>query len=205
MGFEVLAGESDSGFLSYQLGDFAATAEQAKNVAAQLNRSQARKLVVLSASAYRMFTTRYSRFGAALPEGMKIFHATEFLSDLFDLGKLVPKKKLRERITYHDPCCLSRFTYVIDPPRKILAAIANSPIVEMDWSGKTARSCGGCGGVPFTYPEISEKASQVRVQEALKTGAQILASADPECEEMLSRAANDIAVKDIVELVAEAI
>ena len=152
-----------------------------------------------------MFTTRYARFGAPLPEGLKVLHATEFLSELLDQGKLIFKKKLNKPVTYHDPCCLARFTYVLEPPRKILSALSDSPIVEMNWSGKQARSCGGCGGVPYTYQEISERASQVRIEEAAKTGAQILASADPECEEVLSRAAKQIEVKDIVELVAEAI
>jgi len=136
---------------------------------------------------------------------LKVLQTTEFLSELLDQGKLVFKKKLTQPITYHDPCCLARFTYVLEPPRKLLAALSESPLVEMVWSGKQARSCGGCGGVPFTYPETSEKASRLRVEEALKTKAEILASADPECEAMLSRAAQEIEVKDIVELVAETI
>jgi Fe-S oxidoreductase len=205
IGFEVLEEETDSGFLAYQLGDFRAAAEQAKKVANQLKNIRAKKLVVLSASAYRMFTTRSARFGAPLPEGLKVLQATEFLSELLDQGKLVFKKKLTQPITYHDPCCLARFTYLLEPPRKLLAALSESPLVEMVWSGKQARSCGGCGGVPFTYPETSEKASRLRVEEALKTKAEILASADPECEAMLSRAAQEIEVKDIVELVAETI
>jgi Fe-S oxidoreductase len=205
IGFEVLEEETDSGFLAYQLGDFRAAAEQAKKVANQLKNIRAKKLVVLSASAYRMFTTRSARLGAPLPEGLKVLHVTEFLSELLDQGILVFKKKLTAPVTYHDPCCLARFTYVLEPPRKLLAALSESPLVEMVWSGKQARSCGGCGGVPFTYPETSEKASRLRVEEALKTKAGILASADPECEAMLSRAAQEIEVKDIVELVAETI
>jgi Fe-S oxidoreductase len=205
IGFEVLGEETDSGFLAYQLGDFQAAAEQAKKISGQLKNIRAKKLVVLSASAYRMFTTRNARFGAPLPEGLKVFHATEFLSELFEQRNLVFKNKVKKPVTYHDPCCLARFTYLLEPPRKLLAALCQSPLVEMDWSGKQARSCGGCGGVPFTYPEISEKASLIRVEEALKTKAKILASADPECEAMLSRAAKEIEVKDIVELVAEAL
>ncbi len=205
IGFEVLEEETDSGFLAYQLGDFRAAAEQAKKIVTQLKSLRAKKLVVLSASAYRMFTTRFARFGSPLPEGLKVLHAAEFLGELLDGGKLVFKKKLNKPVTYHDPCCLARFTYVLEPPRKLLAALCESPLVEMDWSGKQARSCGGCGGVPFTYPEISEKAGRLRVEEALKTKARILASADPECETVLSRVAQEIEVKDIVELVAEAI
>ena len=198
-------GRSRFRILILSAGGLSGGAAQAKKITALLQSIRAKKLVVLSASAYRMFTTRYARFGAPLPEGLKVLHATEFLGDLLAQGKLVLRKKLKKPITYHDPCCLARFTYLLEPPRNILAALSESPIVEMNWSGKQARSCGGCGGVPFTYPEISEKASQVRIEEALKTGAQILASADPECEEMLGRVAKEIEVRDIVELVAEAI
>ena len=205
--FEVPDGDSDCGFLSYQLGDFISAAEQAKNVAASLARCRAKKLVSLSASAYRMFTTRYTRFGAPLPEGMSIVHVTEFLSDLLTHGRLTLKRKIDDKVTYHDPCCLARFNYVLDPPRKVLRALVADNFAEMDWSGKKARSCGGCGGVPFTYPEISEKAARIRVEEALRTGARILTSADPECEHHLSGAVQkgEIEVKDLVELVADAL
>jgi heterodisulfide reductase subunit D len=205
--FELLEDEADCGFLSYQLGDLKSAAEQAKNVAASLARCRGKKLVSLSASAYRMFTTRYPRFGAALPEGMSVVHVTEFLSDLLTQGRLTLKRRIDDKITYHDPCCLARFTYVLDPPRKILLAVAADNFVEMDWSGKKARSCGGCGGVPFTYPEIAERAARIRVEEALRTGARILTSADPECELHLSGGAQkgEIEIKDLVELVAEAL
>ena len=201
--FEVLEEETDSGFLAYQLGDFRTAAAQAKKIADQMNKLRSKTIVVLSASAYRMFTTRFARFGASLPKGLKVLHATEFLGELLDHGKLVFKKKLSKPVTYHDPCCLARFTYVLEPPRKLLSALSESPMVEMAWNGKQARSCGGCGGVPFTWPQVSEKASRLRVEEALKTEARILASADPGCETMLSRVAKEIEVKDIVELVAE--
>jgi Fe-S oxidoreductase len=205
IGFEVLEEESDSGFLPYQLGDFHTAAAQANKIVDQLKKIRTKKLVVLSASAYRMITTRFARFGAPLPEGLKVLHAAEFLGELLDGGRLFIRKKLSDPVTYHDPCCLARFTYVLEPPRRLLAALCESPLLEMNWAGKQARSCGGCGGVPFTCPEISEKASRLRTDEALQTKAAILASADPECEAMLGRVAQGIAVKDIGELVAEAI
>jgi Fe-S oxidoreductase len=205
IGFEVLEEESDSGFLSYQFGDFQTAAAQAKKIVDQLKKIRAKKLVVLSASAYRMITTRFARFGSPFPEGLKVLHAAEFLCELLARGKLVFRKKLDRPVTYHDPCCLARFTYVLEQPRKLLAALCESPPVEMNWNSKHARSCGGCGGVPFTYPDISQQASRLRVEEALQTKARVLASADPECEAMLSRVAQRIEVKDIIELVAEAI
>jgi Fe-S oxidoreductase len=203
--FETLKEEPDSGFLSYQLGDFISAAEQARKVAVQLKECRAKKFIVLGASDYRMFTTRYSRFGAALPEGLSVSHVTEFLSRLLEEKKLSFKGKLRDRMTYHDPCNLARFTYVIEPPRKILAALAGENFVEMEWHGRKAHTCGGCGGVPFTYPDLSAGAAQLRIEQALRTGAKILISADPSCEEMLSRVGKGVGVKNIVELIADEI
>ena len=203
--FECLEQEPDSGFLSYQLGDFLTAAGQAREVAGRLKVSRAKTVVVLGASDYRMFSTRMGRFGAALPEGLRILHVTEFLAQLWEEKKLSFGRKLEARVTYHDPCSLARFTCVIEPPRKLLAALAGDNFVEMEWHGRKAHSCGGCGGVPFTYPELSEKAAHMRMEQAARTGAVILASADPGCEEMLSRAARGLEVKNIVELVAEAL
>lgn len=95
------------------------------------------------------------------------------------------------------------FCGVIEPPRKILAALAGENFVEMEWHGRKAHTCGGCGGVPFTYPDLSERAAELRMEQALRTGAKILISADPSCEEMLSRAGKGVGVKNIVELVAD--
>lgn len=202
--FEFMAEEPDSGFLSYQLGDFRTAGEQARKVAVQLHNRKARMMVVLGASDYRMFSTRLSRFGASLPEGWRVLHATEFLNQLLE-EKLRFTRKIKTRVTYHDPCSLARFTYVTEPPRKLLTALAGENFVEMEWHGRKAHSCGGCGGVPFTYPELAEKAAGIRMEQVRRTGAEILASADPGCEEMLSRAARGVAVKDVVELVAEAL
>ena len=148
---------------------------------------------------------RYGRFGTALPEGFSVLHVTEFLRQLVADKRLFLKKKLDVKATYHDPCNLARFTYVVDPPRKLLTALAGENFVEMEWHGRKAHTCGGCGGVPFTYPDLSAKAAQIRMEQVLRTGAKILASADPGCEQMLSRAGQRIEVKNFVELIAEAI
>ncbi len=205
--FEVLDDEMDSGFLLYQLGDFPSASDQAHRVSAGLKASKAKKLVTLSASAYRMFATRYLRFGAGLPEGMVPVHATEFLSDLLEAGRLKLANKIEDTVTYHDPSCLARYTYVIEQPRKLLTAMAGLKYVEMEWSKAEARSAGETGGLFFLYPEIAEKIAVERVAQAVATGAKVLCSSDCGCEEMLSLGAGtqDIEVKDIVELILDAL
>jgi len=205
--FETLPKEVDSGFVLYQLGSFKAAADHAKNVAEMLKLCKAKRLITLGASDYRMFNTRYSRFGAFLPEGMTVMHITEFVWQLLSEKSIVLERKFPEKITYHDPCSLGRFTYLLDPPRKLLSALAGVNFVEMEWNGRKAHCCGGGGGLAFTFPEISEKASRMRIEEAIRTGARILTSSCPECEQILSRAVSkdEIVVKDVLELVADAL
>jgi Fe-S oxidoreductase len=204
--FEVLDDEVDSGFLLYQLGDFPSASEQARRVSAQLRGCKARKLVTLSASAYRMFTTRYLRFGEGLPEGMVPVHATSFISELLEAGRLRRSHKLEKKVTYHDPSCLARYTYVTESPRILLMSIAGPNYVEMEWANSKAHSAGETGGLFFLYPETAEMIAAERVKEAVATGAKILCSSDCACEEMFSLAlgTHEMEIKDIVELILDA-
>jgi len=202
--FEVLDAEPDSGFLSYQLGDFETAENQAKRVVTLLNGCKAKKLVSLSASAYRMFKTRYKQFGAALPEDLAVQHVTEFISDLLESGRLTVNKKISKKITYHDPASLGRFTFVHKAPRDLLDAItAPDHFVEMEWNRARANSAGETGGLSFTYPEIARYVARLRVEEALATGAEILACSDGLCEGMLELVSErpEIEIKSLIELV----
>jgi heterodisulfide reductase subunit D len=202
--FAVFEGETDSGFLSYQMGDYNAAAAQARKTAALLSGTQAKTLVVLGAGDYRMFTTRYARLQAPLSPALQVLHVTEFLSQLLQEQKLAPRKKLDTKVTYHDPSSLARFTYVIDPPRRVLSALAGPNYVEMEFGGRKSHTCGETGGVSITYPELAVTAAKLRIDQARLTGAKILACADPDCEVLLRQVgAPDMEIKDITELLAD--
>lgn len=66
--------------------------------------------------------------------------------------------------------------------------------------------CGGGGGHLFFDIKIGERISKIRMNEALETGASILAVACPYCKIMLhSEAGEKIKVMDISEILAEAL
>jgi len=205
--FTFLDPEVDSGFLFYQFGDFKGAADYGKWVAGMIRRLETSKLIVLSASDYRMFTTRYSRFGSPLPKGMNVIHITEFLNQLLKDKRLIFQKTIKEKVTYHDPCHLGRFTDVVEPPRELINAIAGPYFIEMEWNRKRAHCCGGGGGISFIFPEISEKISRIRVEEALREEAKILVTSCPDCKQMLNRAIQpgEIEIKDISEIIADVI
>lgn len=205
--FEIITGEIDSGFIPYQFGDFLSASYQAKRLVELLSQCKAKKLVILGGSDYRMIKTRYFHFGCALPNEMEIQHVSEFFQKLFDEGRLTFKRKINNKLTYHDPCSLARFTYINDQPRKVLKEIAGENFIEMEFHGRKSLPCGSCGGVSLLYPEISKSAANFLIKEALNLKVEIIVSNDPACEVNLIESARStrLSVFNFVELILEVI
>jgi len=94
-------------------------------------------------------------------------HHTQLLSDLFLQGKLPLPKKLRMRVTYHDPCYLGRYNAVFNAPRRVLAALGVE-LVEMPRNRTYSYCCGAGGGRIWMEdpPVFKERPAVSRVHEA---------------------------------------
>jgi heterodisulfide reductase subunit D len=140
--------------------------------------------------------------------GLKVQHATEFLADLLETGDL-KLHKLRENVTYHDPCDLGRKGGVTEAPRRVLAQIPGLRLVEMAENRDSSHCCGGGGNLETFAPEMSKAVARNRIRQAADVRAGTLVSACQQCERTLANAARAerlrIRVKDITELVLEAI
>ncbi|MBU0623449.1 MAG: (Fe-S)-binding protein [Candidatus Thermoplasmatota archaeon] len=123
-----------------------------------------------------------------LGRDIEILHSTEYLSRLLTSGRL-KLKNTPINVTYHDPCHLGRHTEVYDPPRKILESIPGLKLTEMKNTREKSRCCGGGAGVKTAYPEVSMKAAVRRINEAEKTGADVLVTTCPFCVQTLRSAA----------------
>jgi len=136
-----------------------------------------------------------------------IVHLSQLLSELLDSGRLKPHA-LDAKVTYHDPCHLGRHSKVYDSPRKVITSIPGVKLVEMKNSREHSRCCGAGAGVKTANPQISLEIAKRRVSEAVETGAEILVSSCPFCEQNLKEAANSlgskIKVMDIAELLLTA-
>jgi Fe-S oxidoreductase len=141
--------------------------------------------------------------------GFPILHYSMFVAEKVKEGSLAFSTPLPKKVTYHDPCYLGRQNKVFDEPRAILQAIPGLDLVEMDRSRETSLCCGGGGGRMWFEGTTGERLANSRIEEALDTGAEILATACPFCLMMLGDAAvamnAGIEVKDLIELAAEAL
>jgi Fe-S oxidoreductase len=150
--------------------------------------------------------------------GFETKHATEFLADLLEAGRLpLRDDRSAERsrglpeqlVTYHDPCDLGRKSGVFEAPRRILAHIPGVRLVEMAENREGSYCCGGGGNLESFDPGLSAEIAVQRVRQAAATGAQVIVSACQQCERTLANAARAaklrIWVKDITEIVLDSL
>jgi Fe-S oxidoreductase/nitrate reductase gamma subunit len=172
-------------------------------------KSSARIIVTTDPHSYNTLKNEYQFQG----DGITVQHYTELLDSLIQNRKLVPKKKLAGRVTYHDPCYLGRYNGVYDPPRRILSALGLQ-LVEMPRNRDRSFCCGAGGGRIWMEdtPDIKERPSENRIREAVALeGVQTFVVACPKDIAMFRDAVKTtgqegkIAVKDVVELIAETI
>jgi Fe-S oxidoreductase len=145
-------------------------------------------------------------------EDYEVIHLSQLIDKMIKEGKLTPKKDFGGvKVTYHDPCYLGRHSGVYDAPRDVLKSIPGLEFVEMKRSREQSMCCGGGGGGLWMEKLKGERLSDLRIEEALSTGASILATSCPYCITMFEdsirtlNADDKISVKDVTELVLESL
>ncbi|HID74204.1 MAG TPA: (Fe-S)-binding protein [Thermoplasmata archaeon] len=147
------------------------------------------------------------RFRAAFPEREAVTmcptctvflregHGIESRHMLQAIVDRLPDANLGLKVTYHDPCDLSRGLGIIEEPRQVLERLG-CDIVEMKHHGLNSRCCGGGGGILMSDIELSDDVALDRVREAIETGADILVTACPTCETVLKKSAKTVGERE---------
>ncbi|MEE8597540.1 MAG: (Fe-S)-binding protein [bacterium] len=138
--------------------------------------------------------------------GKDVKHITQFILEH------LPEKNLGLKATYHDPCDLSRVMNITEEPREILKKLGIE-LVEMPRNRKTSHCCGGGGGILMSDVNLSDDIAIVRIKQAIETGAPLLITPCPTCEQVLKKAAatvkekgeGDITVKNLSDVVWKAL
>jgi Fe-S oxidoreductase len=166
-----------------------------------------RKILVSSPHCYHTFKNEYPEFMV----NFEVVHMSQYLNELIDKGRLEVTGEFMKKVTFHDPCYLGRHNDIFDEPRELLRRISGLELVEMEDYGKQSLCCGGGGGRIWMDTPQKERFSDVRLKQAQKTGAQILATSCPYCitnfeESRLNLEFDDVLeIKDITEIINEAV
>ena len=166
-----------------------------------------KKIIVSSPHCYHTFVHEYPEFMV----NFEVIHMSGFLLDLIKQGRLEISGSFEKTVTYHDPCYLGRHNHLFDAPRELLQKVPGLELMEMEQNRSTALCCGGGGGRIWMDTPMEERFSDIRLQQAVDTGAQVLATACPYCitnfeESRLNLKFEDaLEIKEITEIIHEAI
>ncbi len=172
-----------------------------------LNRYNVTKVVTTCPHCFNAIKNEWKDFDGHY----EVQHHTEFIKELLDTGRIKPTKELLERATYHDSCYLGRSNDIYDAPRNALESIPGLDIIEMDRSRSKGMCCGAGGGQMWMEEKAGKRINIERTEQALSTGAKVVASACPFCMTMLTDGvkakgeSESVHVRDIAEIVLDAV
>ena len=171
-----------------------------------MKRYDVKKILVTCPHCLQSLGKEYAQFGGRY----EVAHHSAFLKQLVDQGKLHLSAKKKATITFHDPCYLGRYNDVYDAPRDVLGLIGGVKTVEMKRSRDRSFCCGAGGGRMWMEEREGKRVNLERTEEALALSPDTIATGCPFCMTMLTDgvkekgASEKVAVKDIAELVLEA-
>lgn len=171
-----------------------------------LNGYNVKKIVTACPHCFNVLKNEYPALGGSY----EVIHHATYLQQLIDTGKVVMKEGgtfKGRKITYHDSCYLGRANDIYEAPRAVLEAM-DVELVEMKRCRTKGLCCGAGGAQMFKEDEPGNtRINLERSEEAVATGASVIAANCPFCTTMLmdgvknQEKEDDVQVLDIAEMI----
>lgn len=164
-----------------------------------------RKIVTSCPHCFHVLRNEYPQFGG----DFEVVHMTQLLKDLFKEGRLRITSPSGSLLTYHDPCYLGRYNGIYDQPRELFGLLLENDVREMATGREDSFCCGAGGGAFWCGKTTGRRIEEIRIEQAIATGAEGLVTACPFCEILFESAVRQMGadqsfkIVDIVQLVLQ--
>lgn len=174
-----------------------------------LNMYGVQKIVTACPHCFNTIKNEYPELGG----NYEVVHHTQLLQELLNQGKLKVEGGSfnGKKVTYHDSCYLGRINGEYEAPRTLLESL-ETDMSEMKRSRTNGLCCGAGGAQMFKEDEPGNKRINIeRAEEAMDTGASIVAANCPFCITMLTDGMkakdkqDDVMVMDISEMILQSV
>ena len=167
---------------------------------------EATKVVTLCPHCALNLEKEYSKYSKV---NYDVSHHTQVIAELIEDGRIEVKKGSDGKVTYHDPCNLSRMLDEVDAPRVAINA-ATDDFFELEESGRNTLCCGAGGGL-WWKKETKGRTHLVRAEQVVDSSADTVVTGCNFCYGMMNQGLkpltpegrSEIQVKDVADIVAE--
>jgi Fe-S oxidoreductase len=171
---------------------------QAQQNVETMNAKKVKKVITACPHCLHTIKNEYPQLGGTF----EVLHHTQMIRQLVESGKVVLQKGSDgiKRVALHDPCYLGRWNGEYDAPRTLLDGVAQERI-ELPRNKEHGFCCGAGGGRMWMEEKIGTRVNHNRVDEALASGADTVATACPFCTIMLKDGVDDRGASDKVQVI----
>ena len=202
--YGVLQKEHCSGDPANRLGDILTYNMLREHNMEQLK--EADKVVTLCPHCALNLEKEYAKYSEI---NYDVSHHTQVIAELIEEGRIEVKKGADGKVTYHDPCNLSRMLDEVDAPRTAINAVSDD-FFELEESGKNTLCCGAGGGL-WWKKETKGRTHLVRAEQVVDSNADTVVTGCNFCYGMMNQGLkpltpegrNEIQVKDVADIVSE--
>ena len=139
----------------------------------------------------------------------EVYHHTQIIEQFINNGDIKVNKNNAEKVTFHDPCNLSRMMGEVEAPRTAVKSCCSN-FSELEENGKNTLCCGAGGGL-WWKKETGGKTHLPRAQQVVDSGVDTVVTGCNFCYGMMNQGLGPllpddkapIKVKDVADIVAE--
>ncbi|MEZ5994135.1 MAG: (Fe-S)-binding protein [Hyphomonadaceae bacterium] len=202
---------SSEGYESTNFGFLSGRPDIAKTMVERMAKAAEKvgaKILVIPECGHAFGVMRWSGaniLGRTLP--FAVLHITEYLAQLKREGKL-KFNPYDAKVTYHDPCQISRRGGATQDARDLLDGFATN-FREMTPAGNLNWCCGGGGGVQAMAraADLRHKVFQIKMDQVAKSGADVMVSSCANCRLTMDESAGhwhwDKKLESLIEVLAD--
>jgi len=153
---------------------------QAQKNIEMLKNYNVKKVVTTCPHCFNTLKNEYPQYGGEF----EVLHHTQIIAQLLKENKIKSGCMNGEKLAYHDSCYLGRHNDIYEQPRDILHNISPKKLLEMDRSRNNGFCCGGGGGRYWMEEKVGQRISEMRIEQVMQTGTDVIATACPYCLQM---------------------
>ena len=203
--YGVLSNEQCSGDPANKLGDKLTYQMLMDNNVEELNK--VKRVTTMCPHCVVNLQKEYSKYHEIKYE---VKHHTQVINELLEEGKININPGSLEKVTYHDPCNLSRTLDEVDGPRNAIKAAAPE-FFELEESGKETLCCGAGGALWWKKDTGEGRTHLLRAEQVIESKTDTVVTGCNFCYGMMNQGIgpltpadqDKIEVKDVADIVAE--